>query len=169
MQLSHPLWSLLFRLGGGLCQNGKLRPSSRLEGACDRNGEIFFTSPPGIEISPLASLGRNDSRLHSLRSVENDSRLHSLRSVAMTTGPIRSASVGITVVCVIPSAVEESPEQKPQPREIPPLRALVGMTGLLRATRSGRNDRAFALRPRVGMRRFLCASHSGGNNKPIFA
>src|SRR5699024_8467342 len=131
MQLSHPLWSLSFRPGGA-CAKMASCASSRLEGACDRNGEISFTSPPGIEISPLASLGRNDSRLHSLRSVE------------MTTGLIRSASVGITVVCVIPSAVEESPEQKPQPREIPPLRALVGMTGLLRATRSGRNDRAFA-------------------------
>src|SRR5699024_3108994 len=71
--------------------------------------------------------------------------LHSLRSVEMTTHPIRSASAGIIVVCVIPSAAEESLEQKPQPREIPPLRA----------TRSGRNDKA--LLDRI----YNTATHSG--------
>jgi len=85
-------------------RNDKLRLSSRLEGACDRNGEIFLGSAAEHEISPLASLGRNDSRLHSLRSVE------------MTTDPIRSASAGVIVVCVIPSVAEESPERRHRAR-----------------------------------------------------
>src|SRR5699024_11232186 len=59
----------------------KLRLSSRLEGACDRNGEISFTPPPDIEISPLASLGRHDNAPHPLRfGWNNCSVRHSERS-----------------------------------------------------------------------------------------